>query len=153
MMERKSVLLAVAFAALALVSVPGVIVKDAFVKYFTFMGFWNTATVKPSRLTAMPPMHARGEALRPAMPELRFVKISIKAPKAYEVKVSGEFNRWNPAALPLLRAADGRWEAVLPLPPGRYKYFCLIDGAEALDPLNPDTDTEGSRKVSVLTVR
>ena len=42
---------------------------------------------------------------------------------------------------------------MVPLPPGKYKYLCRIDGQDVLDPLNPDTDMESGRKVSVLTVK
>lgn len=154
MIERKSILLFLALAAFALVSVPGVIFNDAMKKYFSFMGGWNTATIRPSRLNSMPPTrprHARPE--EPAQPELRFVKFSIKIAGAREVKIAGDFNKWNPDALTLAKKPGNLWEAIIPLTPGRYKYLCRIDGAEVLDPLNPDTELESGRKVSVLTVK
>lgn len=154
MMERKSLLMTAALAALVLVSVPGVIFNDAMKKYMAFMGGWSTATVKPSRISYLPPSRPRFE--RPDVPvqqELRFVKISIKVQGAKKVSLAGEFNKWDPEALPLTKAGSGRWTAMIPLPPGKYKYVCFADGKEILDPLNPDTDTENGRKVSVLTVK
>ncbi|PIU20342.1 MAG: hypothetical protein COT18_02795 [Elusimicrobia bacterium CG08_land_8_20_14_0_20_59_10] len=153
-MERKSLLLALALAGLVLVSVPGVIFNDAVKKYFSFMGAWNTATIKPSRSSFLPPMRPRHERPdAPPQPELRFVKFSVKIAGAKTVKITGDFNNWNPEALSLVKKARNRWEAILPLPPGKYKYLCRIDGKEVLDPLNPDTDTENGRKVSLLTVK
>ena len=55
--------------------------------------------------------------------------------------------------LPLTKKDKTHWEAILPLPPGRYRYLCRIDGQDVLDPLNPDTETEAGRKVSILTVK
>jgi len=154
MMERKSMLLLLALAGLLLVSVPGVIFNDAVRKYFSFMGGWNTATIKPSRANSLPPLRPRRERLaEPARPELRFVKFSVKIAGAKEVKIAGDFNKWNPDALSLERKTGNLWEAIIPLPPGKYKYLCRVDGKETLDPLNPDTDAESGRKVSLLTVK
>lgn len=154
MIERKSMLLLLALAGMMLVSVPGVIFNDAVKKYFSFMGGWNTATIKPSRVNAMPPLRPRRERqTEPAQPELRFVKFSVKIAGAREVKIAGDFNKWNPDALTLEKKPGNLWEAIIPLPPGKYKYLCRVDGRETLDPLNPDTDTEGGRKVSLLTVK
>lgn len=154
MMERRSMLLILALVAFTLVSVPGVILNDAIKKYFNFMGGWNTALIKPSRVQFMPPLRPRIERPdHPVRPELRFVKFSVKIAGAREVKIAGDFNKWNPDALALTKRAGNFWEAIIPLPPGKYKYLCRIDGQEVLDPLNPNTDTEGERKVSVLIVK
>jgi 1,4-alpha-glucan branching enzyme len=42
--------------------------------------------------------------------------------------VAGSFNGWNAAALPLRRAADGSWEATVPLPVGEHRYEFVVDG-------------------------
>ena len=153
-MERRSILLLVSLAAFAFISVPGVIFNDAVKKYFNFMGGWNTATIKPSRSNYMPPIRPRHERPdQPLQPELRFVKFSIKIARAKEIKAAGEFNNWNFAALSLVKKSGNTWEAILPLPPGKYKYLYRIDGKDVLDPLNPDTDTDAGRKVSLLTVK
>ena len=74
MMERKSLLLSAALAALILISVPGVIFNDAVKKYLNFMGGWNTAILKPSRTNSLPPTRPRRERPdEPPQPELRFV--------------------------------------------------------------------------------
>ena len=154
MLERKALLLLLAAVAFALVSIPSVLVSNAFKKYFSFVGHWDVANIKPHRTSTLPPSRARAERpVEPPQPELRFAKFQIKIFGAKEVKIAGDFNKWNPDALTLVKKDAKTWEAMLPLPPGRYKYLCRIDGHDVLDPLNPDTDFESGRKVSVLTVK
>ncbi len=56
------------------------------------------------------------------------VQVTFSMPALTEVEtlsVCGEFNAWNPAALPMTRAPDGSWSAVLTLEEGRsfrYRY-------------------------------
>lgn len=154
MIERKAMLMLVAAAAFALVSVPSVIFNNAIKKYFSFVGHWSVANVKPSRTGMLPPTRPRSERTEePPQPELRFVKFSVKIAGAKEVKIAGDFNKWDPDALPLAKKGKDLWEALLPLPPGRYKYLCRVDGQDVLDPLNPDTEPDAGRKVSILTVK
>ncbi len=154
MIERKSLLLAAALAAFALVSVPSVIFNNAFRSYFGLIGHWNTAIPRPTRSGTLPPTRPRADRrAEPPQPELRFVKFSVKVAGAKQVKIAGDFNKWNPDALVLTKKDGNRWEAMIPLPPGKYRYICRIDGQDVLDPLNPDTDTESGRKVSLLTVK
>ncbi|MDD5209506.1 MAG: glycogen-binding domain-containing protein [Elusimicrobiales bacterium] len=153
-MERKALLLLLAAAAFVLVSVPSVLFNNAIKKYFSFVGHWSVANIKPSRTGVIPPVRSRAERpVEPPQPELRFAKFSIKISGAKEVKIAGDFNKWNPEALSLVQKDGKTWEALVPLPPGKYKYLCRIDGQDVLDPLNPDTDLEAGRKVSVLTVK
>ena len=63
------------------------------------------------------------------------VHFSVVAPAAASVSIVGDFNRWSPTALPMIRSADGRtWEIDVKLPQGRYNYTYLIDGRIARDP-------------------
>ena len=147
-------LMLAAAAAFALVSVPSVLFNNAIKKYFNFVGHWDVANIKPSRNGIIPPTRPRYERPdEPPQPELRFVKFSVKITGAKEVKIAGDFNKWNPDALPLVKKDKNLWEALIPLPPGRYKYLCRVDGQDVLDPLNPDTELEAGRKVSLLTVK
>jgi hypothetical protein len=54
-------------------------------------------------------------------------------PGAHEVRLIGSFNRWNPDALPMVEVRPGRFEAAVPLGPGRYRYQLVVDG-ERLSP-------------------
>ena len=154
MMERKSLLLLLAAVVFLLVSVPSVLFNNAIRKYFSFVGHWNVASVKPSRSAIIPAMHGRADrSPEPPQPELRFVKFSVKIAGAKDVRITGDFNKWNPEALSLVKKDSRTWEAIVPLPPGRYHYLCRVDGQDVLDPLNPETEMESGRKVSVLTVK
>ena len=153
-MERKSVLLLLAAAGLVLVSVPSVIFNNAIHKYFDFLGHWDVAGIKPSVTGVIPQFRPRPDRIpEPPQPVLRFVKFTVTIKGAKSVKIAGDFNKWDADSLELVKTGKKTWEAIVPLPPGRYKYVCVIDGQETLDPLNPDTDTEAGRKVSVRTVK
>ncbi len=57
-----------------------------------------------------------------------YVHFSLSAPQARAVSVAGSFNGWDAASLPLRRAADGSWEATVPLPVGEHRYEFVVDG-------------------------
>jgi chromosome partitioning protein len=68
------------------------------------------------------------------------IVFSIHAPAARSVRLVGEFNGWDPDGVPLIRSRiSGRWEVLLPLPPGRYQYRFIVDGVWGIDPENPAT--------------
>lgn len=150
--ERRIVLIWVSLAALIIISVPSVFFHKAVSKYFGFLGGWETGLVKPSRPSAMPPMRkSAGKALNP-QPELRFARFSIKAKDASEVRLIGDFNKWDPAALKLVKR-NGAWETIVPLPPGEYRYAFIIDGDQTVDPSNPETADRNGTRVSVRSVK
>ncbi|MEM7576154.1 MAG: AAA family ATPase [Planctomycetota bacterium] len=56
--------------------------------------------------------------------------------------LAADFNDWNPSKTPLIRNdALGVWQAVVQLPPGRYRYRLVQDGQWVQDPHNPHTET------------
>lgn len=66
------------------------------------------------------------------------VTFSVVAPNAASVSIVGDFNRWDPRALPMRRSADGRtWQVEVRLPLGLYAYAFMIDGRLAPDPAAP----------------
>jgi alpha-amylase/alpha-mannosidase (GH57 family) len=71
------------------------------------------------------------------------VRFAFSAPDASSVHLAGEFNGWDPAALPMSDDdGDGVWEVVTELQAGRtYEYKFVVDGGVAWreDPLNPHT--------------
>ncbi|MGH7679469.1 MAG: isoamylase early set domain-containing protein, partial [Gemmatimonadaceae bacterium] len=83
------------------------------------------------------------------------VRFTLVAPTASHVSIVGDFNGWNPSSLPLRRSADGRtWEVEVPLPPGRYAYSFVVDGALARDPSAPQAlDADLGTTNSVVMVR
>jgi hypothetical protein len=83
------------------------------------------------------------------------VRFTVAAPQAASVSIVGDFNHWNPTALPMTRSADGtHWEIEVRLPLGRYSYAFLIDGRISPDPAAPQGagDDFGAPN-SVLMVR
>ena len=155
MLERKSVLIAFSFFALLFISVPSVLFNNAILKYFNFMGHWSVASIKPSRSAQLPQMHHRAQDQRAdmAQPELRFVKFTVKIANAKEVKIAGDFNKWNKDSIALVKREKNTWVTIITLQPGTYQYLYNIDGQLILDPLNPDTALLGDKKVSVKTVK
>lgn len=153
-MERKTVLLAFAILALAVVSVPSVLFNNAIRSYFGFINSWSVATIKPSRQAVLPQMrHRERKTGELPQPELRFVKFSVKITGAKKVRIAADFNRWDCDTLVLVKKGRNIWETIVPLPPGKYRYLYNIDGQAMLDPMNPDTDTDSGRKLSLLTVK
>lgn len=66
------------------------------------------------------------------------VRFVFVAPYASRVSLVGDFNKWNPSAMPMRRSADGRaWLLDVPLAPGRHVYSFIVDGDLAPDPAAP----------------
>ena len=59
-------------------------------------------------------------------------ELSVKAPRARQVEISGDFTNWKPLAL--ARAADGRWTAMLVLSPGTHRLNARVDGGSWIVP-------------------
>jgi len=76
-----------------------------------------------------------GESSAEGRSTVRFVFV---APYASRVALVGDFNAWNPAAMPMRRSVDGRaWLLDVPLAPGRHVYSFIVDGDLAPDPAAP----------------
>jgi len=63
------------------------------------------------------------------------VAFVLPEPEARHVALAGEFNSWSPDATPMKRQADGIWETIIALAPGRYEYKFVVDGQWIPDPL------------------
>jgi Carbohydrate-binding module 48 (Isoamylase N-terminal domain) len=83
------------------------------------------------------------------------VRFTLDAPGATSVALVGDFNGWNPQALPMRRSRDGQtWEVEVPLAPGRYTYSFIVDGVLARDPRAPRAlDDDFGAPSSVVLVR
>lgn len=61
---------------------------------------------------------------------------------AATVAVVGDFNQWDPRRTPLHKDDNLRvWQAVVPVPPGRYRYRLVIDGRWIQDPYNQSVES------------
>lgn len=58
------------------------------------------------------------------------------------MSISADFNGWSTSATPMrFDRSRGCFEAVVPLPPGQYRYQVVIDGRSRIDPYNESTLT------------
>ncbi|MFH2065172.1 MAG: glycogen-binding domain-containing protein [Pseudomonadota bacterium] len=64
------------------------------------------------------------------------VLFSVKAPEANDVFLAGDFNNWDPEALPMEKDDEGVWKRMLKLESSLYEYKFIIDGEWKTDPQN-----------------
>lgn len=61
-------------------------------------------------------------------PRTKHHTVTLKAPGAKTVAVTGSFCNWAPEGNPLRHDGHGVWKATLALQPGRYEYRFVVDG-------------------------
>ena len=64
----------------------------------------------------------------------RPVPFAFRAPAARQVCVAGDFNNWDPAAMPMHKNPNGMWYLNVTLKPGRHQYRFVADGVWQDDP-------------------
>jgi 1,4-alpha-glucan branching enzyme len=62
------------------------------------------------------------------------IPFTFPAPTAREVSLAGDFNKWDPKAMPMRKGADGVWHLNVTLTPGRHEYRFVADGVWQDDP-------------------
>jgi len=62
------------------------------------------------------------------------VPFIFSAPGARQVSLAGDFNNWDPQAMPMYKGSDGVWYLSVSLIPGRYEYRFIADGVWQDDP-------------------
>lgn len=81
------------------------------------------------------------------------VQFVLHAPGARSVAVVGDFNDWDPQALPMTQEGGGVWSVVVPLPPGTIRYSFLVDGGEwRADPDAAAAPVDFGRPTSIALV-
>lgn len=66
----------------------------------------------------------------------RRVTFTYYAPRAKEVCLSGDFNRWGMKTHTMKKDPAGLWQKIVYLYPGRYEYLFVDDGKWCCDPRN-----------------
>ena len=61
-------------------------------------------------------------------PKRRRVTFRLNAPEAHTVALCGDFNDWEPDALPMRPQENGDWTRAKMLPAGVYQYRFVVDG-------------------------
>jgi len=61
-------------------------------------------------------------------PRKRKVTFKVRASRAREVILVGDFNNWDVQSHPMKKDDEGFWRVTVRLAPGRYEYKLLIDG-------------------------
>ena len=87
-------------------------------------------------LTALVKWRGSTSAIEPRVASQ--VRFSIHAPSATQVSLVGDFDHWDPSALPMQRARDGEtWTLDVHLRPGRHVFAYAVDGDLKTDPSAP----------------
>ena len=74
---------------------------------------------------------------KPAKQAAKPVTFVVEAAGAKEVIVTGDFTKWASDKVKLARGEDGKWRAVVALPPGEYQYRLRVDGQWSDHPQAP----------------
>lgn len=143
----------VAFTFVRGVSVPKAQPKVASVPSFVALSPSVPGTVAkvepaaPAEAVPLPPRVVEKKRTASAEPVriVKEVKVFFFYPQAARVAVTGDFNGWDPAGLPLKVAGrPGLWEVTLKLSPGAYNYNFIVDGDRLLpDPESADQMPDG----------
>jgi 1,4-alpha-glucan branching enzyme len=84
---------------------------------------------------------------------LKPVNFACVAPQAKMVTLTGDFNDWDPTAMPLKRQPDGSWTGQVTLGHGHHHYRFVVDGKAVLDPRAQGiARNEQDEKVSLIAV-
>ncbi len=95
----------------------------------------------------------RSGKLSPIFMDNSRVKFHIRSTPGKQVYLAGDFNRWDPYMTSLKEEQPGIYSVTLPIKPGRYGYYFLIDGEPLTDPLNfQKTRTASGEDVSILYI-
>ena len=62
------------------------------------------------------------------------VPFSFAAPRARQVSLVGDFNKWNPEDMPMYKSSNGIWYLSVSLTPGCHEYRFIADGVWQDDP-------------------
>jgi 1,4-alpha-glucan branching enzyme len=68
----------------------------------------------------------------------RPVPFAFPAPAARQVSLAGDFNHWDPQAMPMHKGPHGTWYLNVALQPGRHEYRFVADGVWQDDPAAQD---------------
>jgi enterochelin esterase family protein len=108
-------------------------------------------TAEAPRSDSVPRRARRAPVLSPQVDEERRVTFRLRAPRAGEVLVNGQWGQGNTS---LAKSEEsGVWTATVgPVDPGVYEYSFLVDGLRMIDPGNPAIKPMRQPRTSILHV-
>src|SRR5208282_1949483 len=118
--QSRTVFWGILLLLLALTMVPSLALIETGGQYVRFLLQWNPGAIPSTRMGHIP--HRGDFPSKTQEPQLHFVAFALNVPQAKQVVVAGDFNGWQPQAMSPSSEEKGRWEILLPLPPGRYQY-------------------------------
>ena len=95
---------------------------------------------------------AKQENPRLKKPKLVKVRFDLMSRLAREVFLAGDFNDWNPNALPLKRKDGSLWTTEVSLEPGAHEYLFVVDGSWETDPAADSVPNPFGTRNSVVHV-
>ena len=122
-----------------------------FLRVLCLLSFLPAAAMAQSEAQPAPANRQQPAPLvSPEVHSDRQVTFRVRAPKANEVTVSGE---WAGGAKAMTKDSNGVWSVTLgPLAPDLYGYSFSIDGIQTLDPVNSSVKPMRSPRTSILDV-
>ncbi|MBI5882799.1 MAG: glycogen-binding domain-containing protein [Elusimicrobia bacterium] len=139
-------------ASVVIMAIPSVELLDTLRGYHRFLTGFSPGVLRPLSMSSLPDSPGDREAPSDDI-SLSFVEFVLSAPKAKEVRLAGDFTQWERGAVPMHPRPGGRWEVLIPLPPGMYHYRFMVDGKAVLDPKNPVIETTGLQQACVREVK
>ena len=149
--RSKAAFWALIAAFVAVAGVPSIVLVQSVQRYIRFLSGYDPGVLRATKSALVP--HRGPRAADNEFPAMRFVEFKLRAPKAKQVALAGDFNQWRPDLLALTKGRDGAWETMLPLPPGRYSYLFQVDGEWTPDPDAPRTGKYEDRLASLKEVK
>src|ERR1043165_6060786 len=115
-----------------------------------FIPSFAPAQAPASATTITTPAAAQAPVISPEILADGRVTFRIRAPKATNVTVSGQFTK---GAIALVKDEMGVWSATLgPIAPDIYEYSFSVDGVAMIDPTNRAVKPMRSPRTSILAL-
>lgn len=104
----------------------------------------------PAAATSQPVRRPQAPVISPEIKADRQVTFRLRAPKATEVVVNGQ---WPSGRTGLAKDADGLWSVTVgPIDPGVYEYSFVVDGLSMIDPGNSAIKPMREPRTSILHI-
>lgn len=117
-------------------------------------GCWSAGALLWTAIVAYGQAPQTPPVVSPEVSADRTITFRLMAPKADTVEVQGgDIQGLNRGVLPMVKGANGTWEATSPVvPAGAYRYRFLVNGVAAMDPRNGGVSESNGTAWSLVVV-